>query len=271
MIEPATPSDETYRIAALRALGLLDSKPERAFDDIVALARQVLGVPTALVSLVDSDRQWFKAALGLEAPETPRSVSFCGHAILQPDVLVVPDATQDPRFHDNPLVTGSPYIRFYAGVPLRLPTGYQIGTLCAIGYEPREDFDAGAIANIRLLGRLTVDAIAAGVMRRELKQARAMLDRHAAVWDAIDLPLAFVDADGKVETANKAFAALGGGIDPVGRAASEAIGLDAEAWSPDRMTRADVWTQTVATSAGSIEVHRGLDGFAFVGMPTKAG
>lgn len=171
MIEPKTPSNEEARLAALRALDLLDSKPEREFDDIVELARALFGVPIALVSLVDAHRQWFKARAGLDATETPRDVSFCGHAINRDEALIVPDATEDPRFHDNPLVTGGPEIRFYAGMPLRLPGGERIGTLCVIGSEPRADFGARESDLLARLGRLTLDAIA-------LRGARAKFGRN---------------------------------------------------------------------------------------------
>ena len=168
MIEPATPPNEEERLAALRALDLLDGPRERAFDDIVAVARAALGVEIALVSLVDAGRQWFKAAEGLDAAQTPRNVSFCGHAILRADPLIVEDAAEDPRFHDNPLVEGGPKIRFYAGVPLTLPGGARIGTLCAIDSKPRAEFHPDQIETLRALGRLTIDAIALREARKRL-------------------------------------------------------------------------------------------------------
>lgn len=170
MIEPAMPEDEDARLAALRALDLLDTAPEREFDDIVEIARALFGVPIALVSLVDAHRQWFKARAGLDASETPRDVSFCGHAIHREAPLIVPDAAQDPRFHDNPLVTGGPQIRFYAGAPLRLPGGHLIGTLCVIAPDPREDFGARETELLARCARLTLDAIA-------LRAARARFGR----------------------------------------------------------------------------------------------
>jgi GAF domain-containing protein len=184
MIEPSIPRNESDRLEALKALGLLDSLPEKAFDDIVALTRAALDVPTALISLIDTDRQWFKAAAGLDAPETPRSISFCGHAIHLPDVFVVPDATVDPRFHDNPLVVGAPHIRFYAGFPLTLPGGCRIGTLCAISPVPRDDLDADGRARLRMLGALVLDAIELRSARSELARLRDTLDRHAAAGPA---------------------------------------------------------------------------------------
>ncbi len=137
MLMPPTPPDESQRIAALRSSGLLDSGPEERFDRVTRLARRLFNVPIALVSLIDTQRQWFKSKQGLEACETPREISFCGHAILGDDVLVVEDASADPRFADNPLVAGEPNIRFYAGHPLNAADGSKLGTLCIISRAPR--------------------------------------------------------------------------------------------------------------------------------------
>lgn len=137
MQEPAFPADEAHRLGALHALGILDSAPEERFDRITRVAQRLFEVPIALVSLVDANRQWFKSCQGLGARETPRSISFCGHAILGDATLVVPDALADARFADNPLVTGEPHIRFYAGHPLRVADGSRVGTLCLIDRQPR--------------------------------------------------------------------------------------------------------------------------------------
>jgi GAF domain-containing protein len=134
---PATPANEQQRLAALYELLLLDTPPEQRFDTIVEFAASEFDVPICLITLLDHDRQWFKARVGLDACSTARDVSFCGHAILQTDTLVVSDATQDPRFFDNPLVTSDPNIRFYAGAPLILPSGMAVGTLCIIDTAPR--------------------------------------------------------------------------------------------------------------------------------------
>ena len=141
MRRPALPEDESARLAALRALQVLDTPPEERFDRITRVAQRLFGVPIALISLVDAERQWFKSCLGLDLRETSRDVSFCGHAILGDDVLVIPDARQDPRFADNPLVTGALHLRFYAGQPLRDHQGYRLGTLCLLDHAPR-DFTA---------------------------------------------------------------------------------------------------------------------------------
>ncbi len=267
MIEPAIPRNELNRLAALRALGLLDSAPEQAFDSIVQLACRLLDVPTALISLVDSDRQWFKAACGIGAAQTSRSVSFCAHAIHQPDVFVVPDATFDPRFHDNPLVVGEPHIRFYAGVPLELPSGYRIGTLCALSPVPREDLDEEGKSRLRLLGALALDAIELRTARSELARARTQLDRYAAIWHSLDLPLAFTDATGKIESCNAAFGLLCGAADPVGRPLAASLGLPDGSWSAGDMERSGERMRRIETGSArtGLSIYRHAGGFALVG------
>ena len=130
-------SDEARRIEILRDYAILDTIPEKALDDLAALAAQICGTPIALISLVDEHRLWFKARVGLEMTETPREVSFCDHALHQRDLFTVPNATRDERFAGNPLVTGKPRIRFYAGVPLIGPEGAALGTLCVLDHVPR--------------------------------------------------------------------------------------------------------------------------------------
>src|SRR5262249_46433443 len=131
------PPDEALRLAALHQYGILDTTPEEAFDDLTSLAAHICGTPIALVSLVDANRQWFKSALGLADLETPRDVAFCAHGILHDDVFIVPDALEDERFADNPMVTGDPHLRFYAGAPLTTPEGHTIGMLCVKDRVPR--------------------------------------------------------------------------------------------------------------------------------------
>lgn len=137
MQKPAKPIDEQQRIASLHKLGILDSAPEERFDRVTRLARRLFDVPIALVTLVDEKRQWFKSSFGLNVSETPRDISFCGHAILGDEPFIINNAVADERFADNPLVTDNPHIRFYAGVPLVFQDGSKLGTLCIIDTKPR--------------------------------------------------------------------------------------------------------------------------------------
>jgi diguanylate cyclase (GGDEF)-like protein len=166
MISPRIPASEADRLDSLRALALLDTLPEDRFDRITRLAARIFDVPIALVSLVDSDRQWFKSKFGLEGDGSPREHSFCGHAILDTDVLHVPDATKDERFHDNPHVTGHPNVRFYAGCPIAAPDGALVGTVCVIDDQPRE-FDRR--------DREALEDLAA-IVEQELAMQRLALD-----------------------------------------------------------------------------------------------
>lgn len=155
MESPNKPTNEAARLVNLHQYRILDTPTEQVFDDLVALAAQICETPVALISLVDENRQWFKAALGVNESETPRDISFCGHAILGEDVFEVSDATKDVRFRDNPLVTNEPHVRFYAGAPLKSPEGHTLGTLCVIDHEARFLTEAEHDA-LEALARLTV-------------------------------------------------------------------------------------------------------------------
>ena len=137
MDKPPIPYDEQSRLAALKSLGLLDTPAEERFDRYTRLAQKLFHAPIAAISLVDDQRQWFKSMQGLDVQETSRDVAFCAHAITDDEIFAVDDASTDPRFADNPLVTGDPNIRFYAGYPLKDPNGHNVGTLCIIDTEPR--------------------------------------------------------------------------------------------------------------------------------------
>jgi sigma-B regulation protein RsbU (phosphoserine phosphatase) len=153
MIAAPIPVDDAERLEALRALNLLDTPPEERFDRITRLLTLVFRVPLASISLVDSDRLWFKSSCGLDTNQISRAVSFCGHALLSDEPMVVPDAAEDVRFHDNPLVTGEPNIRFYAGHPLAGPGGQKVGTLGIADRRPRS-LDESELATLREMARI---------------------------------------------------------------------------------------------------------------------
>ena len=157
------PDNEAERLAALHALLILDTPPEQRFDKIVQFAATEFAVPVVLITLLDAERQWFKASVGATVCETARDVSLCSHAILQPDIMVVPDALADPRFADNPLVTGEMrgdmQLRFYAGASLTMRAGLRLGTLCLIDTQPRslDAMELGILSTLRDLVVMELD------------------------------------------------------------------------------------------------------------------
>lgn len=159
-------SNEATRLVALRRLGLLDTPEEKRFGRITRLAQRLSRAPIALITLVDADRQWFKSRQGLDVTGTPRDAAICAYAILSDDTLVVPDTLADPRFADNPLVVGSPRIRFYAGHPLHAPDGHRVGTLCVIDHRPRE-LSAADLEALRDLATLAEAELRAAAQRAE--------------------------------------------------------------------------------------------------------
>jgi formate hydrogenlyase transcriptional activator len=175
-VKPQLPANEPERLHALQASGILDSAPERSYDQLTELAARICGTPIAILSLIDSDRQWFKSRVGVPFQQTSRDVAFCAHAILQCDLLVVPDAKSDERFADNPLVTSEPHIRFYAGAPLITPEGHALGTLCVLDYVPRQLTDQQREA-LRVLSLQAITHI-------ELYKTQADLNRVASAADS---------------------------------------------------------------------------------------
>ncbi|MBY0240409.1 MAG: GAF domain-containing protein [Burkholderiaceae bacterium] len=169
MLSAPAPDNEAERLAALYALLILDTPREERFDRIVAFATSEFDVPIALISLIDGERQWFKSNVGMPMCETGRDVSFCGHAILRDDIMVIPDAADDIRFADNPMVTGSPHIRFYAGAPLLTPQGHALGTLCIIDTKPRQldEIELAILSTLR------------GLVMQELQSPKGDTDARA--------------------------------------------------------------------------------------------
>jgi diguanylate cyclase (GGDEF)-like protein len=203
--KPDIPSNEASRLEALHALNILDTPPEERFDRVTRLARHMFQVPMALVTLIDANRQWFKSTAGIEARETARDTSFCAHAIHDDSVMVVPNALADPRFADNPNVTGEPHVRFYAGCPLKTPNGARLGTLCIIDHRPRS-LGPQELAALRDLAAIVEDELAARqmAMQDELtkianrrgflltaQQSLALCVRHG-----LPASLVFLDLDG---------------------------------------------------------------------------
>jgi PAS domain S-box-containing protein len=205
---PGPAANEPERLAALSAYQVLDSPSEASFEDLAKLAAHILEAPMALVSLLDADRQWFKARYGLDVPETPRSISFCGHVVESGTSLVVPDALEDPRFADNPLVVGPPDIRFYAGAPLRTPDGFVLGTLCVLDTVKK----APTTAQLEMLGLLAarvVDQLEARKLRiavaQERDNAKKAVERFSVLFESMNEGVVVVDADGVVTLTNATF------------------------------------------------------------------
>src|SRR3989475_6305989 len=169
MSQAPLPKDEEARLHVLHQYEVLDTAPEKDFDDLTRLASHICGTPIALISLIDRERQWFKSKVGLTVKETSRDIAFCAHSILQPDVLVVRDALADERFVTNPLVAEDPHIRFYAGMPLVTPEGLALGTLCVMDQVPRE---------LNLEQKLALKTLSLQVVKQlELRRQLAVLCR----------------------------------------------------------------------------------------------
>ena len=189
---------------ALRKYALLDTPPEQALNDLTSLTAQICGAPIALISLVDKDRQWFKASIGFESTETPRDISFCGHAIHHRDLFIVPDATLDARFADNPMVTEEPCVRFYAGAPLINPEGHILGTLCVMDHVPRT-LDAAQQEALRILARQVMAHLE---LPRQAKSLIESENRLSVVTDYARIGLVILDQDRRYLYANNAYAEI---------------------------------------------------------------
>ena len=207
MKPPGLPSNEEARLAELRAYAVLDTEEDASFDALTALAADFLEVPIALISLVDEDRQWFKSHHGLAATETSREVSFCAHAVEMAAPLIVPDARADGRFADNPLVSGDPRIRFYAGVPLRTPSGFDLGTLCVLDHVPRE-LTGRQLGVLTHLASIVMGKLEASRAQRELlaEKARALEAAHRleVLFEAMDEGVVVHDSGGAIVESNRA-------------------------------------------------------------------
>ena len=215
-IRIAEDAAERARLETLQAMRLLDTPPETAFDDFTVLASRLCRAPIALVSLVDAERQWFKSRVGLDATETPREWAFCDHAIRGHDVFAVSDARSDPRFASNPLVTGEPGIRFYAGVPLVVEPGHAIGTLCIIDREPRElgDEDRDTLQRLgrQVVHLLELRRLAARQRDDEARQREqaAEFQRLALVAERTHNAVVIADPEGRATWVNAAFTRITG-------------------------------------------------------------
>jgi hypothetical protein len=170
MLSPI-PANESDRLAALEEYEILDTQAEKVFDDLTRLASYICKTPIALITLLDSDRQWFKSKIGITQNETSRDVAFCAHAIMQTDTFIVPNALADERFRDNPLVTGETGLRFYAGSPLTTSDGYKLGTLCVIDKIAR-DLSDGQLAGLRALSFQVTTQLE---LRREIARLKKAL------------------------------------------------------------------------------------------------
>lgn len=198
------PPEEPARIAALRKYDILDTEPEAAFDNMVRLAQYICQTPFAAISLVDENRQWFKAIVGADVKETPRDIAFCAHTILKPGPTVVPNTLQDERFHDNPIVADLLKLRFYVGIPLTTPDGYRLGTLCVFDQKPRE-LSGEQMESLQALSESVMSHLELRLSHKQIRKYVDELQLAASIFDTASEAMLVTDADNRIITANPAF------------------------------------------------------------------
>ncbi len=230
MQTPSFPRNEKQRLHALCELNVLDTSSEERFDRLTRIAQRHFKVPIVLVSLVDAARQWFKSRQGLSAIETPRNISFCGHAILSEDILYVPNALEDPRFFDNPLVTEAPHIRFYAGAPLSSVQGFRVGTLCLIDTQARE-LSPVEFETLRDLANCVEQELQQMSMRQAMEAINEHKSHLQAVLDTVVDGIVTIDEQGKVLSVNPATEKI------FGYPAHQLIGKNVKQLMPDNYAR----------------------------------
>lgn len=209
MLKPAKPLNEPARLKALKDLDILDTPLNQTFERITRLTKKMFDVPMVAISLVDADRQWFKSEQGLNTCETHRDISFCGHAILQDEIFVIPNSAKDERFKDNPLVTGEPHIMFYAGYPIRDPDGYKLGSFCIMDNKPREDFTLEDLEPLKDMAAMVEQQLSAhkqkqyeSKLMRELDQAKRekLIDVLTRIWNREGLELSYQERSAQAKS-----------------------------------------------------------------------
>lgn len=251
------PDDEAQRLDALRRFDILDTPPEQAFDDLTRLASQICGTPIALITFVDESRHWFKSKVGMELSETPREAAFCEYAIAEQDLCVVGDARADERFATNPRVVSEPYIRFYAGMPLRTPEGFALGTLCVLDSVPHE-LTPEQMDALRTLGRQVMAQLElrrhAASREKDLERAREALRTEGALRDlfmesATDAMVA-LDLEGRFTLVNRRACEM------TGRSEDELLGKRlTELIPPDAVAGVAAQFSRVTTEHASIQAY----------------